>query len=131
MLRELKESMNNQINAIHNYYNLLDGIVTTTDNYFNVKHNFKHPLAAVAWTWDNFDIWITESVMSEDVDCIFTIAIFDNNDKEDKVYNLIDIIDSGKGTFDTRKASAECDPEKLLNYFLEIENYVKNFKGVK
>ena len=131
MLKELKESMNNQINAIQNYYNVLDGIVTTTDSYFKKKHSFQHPLAAVAWVWDNFDIWITESVIAEDVDCIFTIVIFDNNDPDGKVHSSLDIMDIGKGKFKARKVNIEEDNETLINYFTEIEKYVNTFKGVK
>lgn len=130
MIKELQDSMDNQICSIQNYYSLLDTIITVTDNFLGVKHNLKHPVAAVCWTWDTYDIWVMDSLVDSDPDCIFTIAVFNNTDNDGNVYCYVDVLDNSN-KFHIRKHTENCTEDKLINYFNILITTTESFRRKK
>ena len=124
MIKELQNMLNNTINNLTFLYSLESEIITLTTEYFDKPYTFNHPLASVAWNWSNYDIWLMHDFVRDDTNTLFSIVVFDNNDKQDNVYAGLEVVN--KTTLTTMNA-VPTENEKFVEYFKLITECVEKF----
>lgn len=127
MIKELQESLDNQIKELKFQYSLESDIVKITSDYFKEQYSFDHPVASVAWTWKHFDIWLINRFLQDDSDTIFSIIVFDNNNEESDVYAMLDIYRSNPRDLDVRQSPDIATTNEMSDYFKTITEWVSRF----
>lgn len=135
MLKEFETKLTEQINNLTEFYSVLDKVTQFTNNYFEVPCNFKHAIAHVSWAWKNYDIWITNNLTKDENnllhnECILSIYVFDNNNKNGEVYGSIDILKYDKnydvtGYIESDTETTDKDAyDTLIKYFTDLREMI-------
>lgn len=135
MLKEFETKLNTLINNLTDFYLVLDKVTQFTNNYFNVLCNFKHAIAYATWKWKNYDIWITSNLTKDENsllqnECILSIYVFDNNNKNGEVYGSIDILKYDEnydvtGYIESETETTDKDAyDTLIKYFTDLREMI-------
>lgn len=125
MLKELQDVLDNTIRNLTFLYSVESEIITFTSEYFDKPYTLKHPVASVAWNWNNYDIWLMQDFVRDDTETLFSIVVFDNNDKQDNIYAGLEILN--KAPLSTTVTVKPTENEKFIKYFELITEQVKKF----